>query len=88
MYAPLMKEGTIVINNVAVSCYAVINDHHLAHKAFAPLRYLYDALPSTVLSKQKEGISWYPRMLQTLGGMFLDENSYYPMQAKKLLYTN
>ena len=87
-YAPLTKEGTIVINDVAASCYAVINDHHLAHRAFAPLHYLYNVLPSTLLSKQTEGISWYPRLLQILGSIFLDENSYYPIESKKLLDIN
>ncbi|KAI8483076.1 hypothetical protein Bbelb_392320 [Branchiostoma belcheri] len=38
--APLTKEGTIMADGVAASCYAVF-DHDLSHKAFAPLRLLY-----------------------------------------------
>ena len=83
VYAPLTKEGTIVIDNFAASCYAFINDHHYAHLGFAPLRYLYDMLPSAFIGKQTDGIAWYPRLLQALGGIFLDENSFYPIQARQ-----
>ena len=81
VYAPLTKEGTIIIDNFAASCYAFINDHYYAHLGFAPLRYLYDMLPSAFIGKQTDGIAWYPRLLQALGKIFLDENSFYPIQA-------
>lgn len=39
IYAPLTREGNIVVNSVVASCYAVINDHDLAHMSFAPVRW-------------------------------------------------
>lgn len=39
VYAPLTREGNIVVNSVIASCYALINDHELAHIAFAPFRW-------------------------------------------------
>ena len=87
-YAPLTKEGTIIINDVAASCYAVINDHHFAHLTFGPLRYLYDMLPSAVVGKQAAGISWYPQMLQSLAGIFLDETNFYPMEVQEVVDEN
>ncbi|KAI8485658.1 hypothetical protein Bbelb_366770 [Branchiostoma belcheri] len=38
--APLTKEGTIMADGVAASCYADF-DHGISHTAFAPLRLLY-----------------------------------------------
>lgn len=40
IYAPLTREGNIVVNSVVASCYAVINDQELAHLSFAPVRWL------------------------------------------------
>ena len=80
-YAPLTKEGTVVVNGIVSSCYATINDHDLAHKVFGPLRYINDVLPSFMHKKQKKGISWYPMLLQKFGGFVLDRIDYYPVDA-------
>jgi len=36
--APLTREGTIVVNSVAASCYAVISSQSLAHWGLGPMR--------------------------------------------------
>lgn len=38
VYAPLTKTGTIVVDGVVASCYAVMNNPSLAHAVFAPMR--------------------------------------------------
>ncbi|KAK5649708.1 hypothetical protein RI129_000737 [Pyrocoelia pectoralis] len=38
IYAPLTSVGTIVVNDIIVSCYAVVDSHPLAHFVFAPIR--------------------------------------------------
>ncbi|CAF4201590.1 unnamed protein product, partial [Rotaria sordida] len=40
-YAPLTMKGTLLINNVLASCFANVNNHHLAQYYMAPFRYYY-----------------------------------------------
>ncbi|KAI8483075.1 hypothetical protein Bbelb_392310 [Branchiostoma belcheri] len=66
-YAPLTKEGTIMADGVAASCYADF-DHGLSHKVFAPLRLLYGLKSALGIGgKEKEvfkvGIHWYAKAL-------------------------
>ena len=84
-YAPLTREGTVVVDDVVASCYAVVNDHQFAHATFGPIHYLYDTFNTSLHSKQKQGISWYPSMLQSLGKVFLDESNYKPMKVEDLI---
>jgi hedgehog protein len=45
-FAPLTKEGNLVVNNVLVSCYANINDQSLAHVSFLPVRVYSNVIDS------------------------------------------
>lgn len=68
VYAPLTEAGTIVIDGVLNSCYAVINSHDIAHLAFLPLRLfykiinfipsnIYDILTSDFISSSSSSLS-------------------------------
>ena len=39
--APLTNEGTILVNNIDASCFAMVNNHWLANLAMTPLRLYY-----------------------------------------------
>ncbi|XP_041423290.1 sonic hedgehog protein-like isoform X2 [Xenopus laevis] len=87
-YAPLTAHGTLVIDQVLSSCYALIEEHTWAHLAFAPLRfglslspYLFpkDSSPSPQSHHQPEGIHWYSQLLYQLGTWLLDSNSLHPL---------
>ena len=38
LMAPLTEQGTIIVNNVHASCYALVNSHQVAHWALTPYR--------------------------------------------------
>lgn len=66
--APLTKEGTIVVNSVAASCYAVVNSQSLAHWSLMPMRVwsvLKDqfSTSTTKTSDLQNGVHWYAKTL-------------------------
>ncbi|CAF4389522.1 unnamed protein product [Rotaria sp. Silwood2] len=61
--APLTEEGTLIVNNVAASCYATINSHHAAHAVLAPMRWWYSLFGMSHKSNEAIGIHWFPKIL-------------------------
>jgi hypothetical protein len=65
--APLTEQGTLIVDNVAASCYATINSHHAAHSVLAPMRWWYKLFGSYEASQQTTvGVHWFPAMLYEL----------------------
>lgn len=77
LFAPLTQQGTIVVGGVAASCYAVVDQHQLAHWAFGPLRLMYSLTGSTW--GQGGGVHWYPRALHWLGRKLLHSRHLHPL---------
>lgn len=46
LYAPLTVDGTVVVDDIVASCYAVVNSQWLAHLAFLPVRMVASARAS------------------------------------------
>lgn len=87
-YAPLTAQGTILIDRVLASCYAVIEEHSWAHWAFAPFRLLQGVLAALCPSAEGSpmmgdptapGIHWYSRLLYRIGSWVLDSDSLHPL---------
>ena len=85
-YAPLTLDGTIIVDGALASCYAMIDDHRLAHTALAPMRFLYRSMPSLLRERQGDTLmSWYPTFLETVGRMVLDETHFHPSTVKHVV---
>lgn len=83
-FAPVTAQGTVVVDQVLASCYAVIEDHELAHWALAPVR-LAHWVSSLLFSSQRQvsaqndGVHWYSKILYQLGTWLLDSHSIHPL---------
>ncbi|XP_041823474.1 sonic hedgehog protein A [Melanotaenia boesemani] len=84
-FAPVTTQGTIVVDQVLASCYAVIEDHDLAHWVLAPVRLahwvsslLFSSQPRE--SAQTDGVHWYSKILYQLGTWLLDSHSIHSIE--------
>lgn len=75
--APLTGQGTVVVDGVVASCYAVVDRHALAHLAFSPLRLMHRWTGAA--GHHGDGIHWYARFLRWLGGKLLDSGRLHPL---------
>ncbi|KAL7991848.1 hypothetical protein Chor_016104 [Crotalus horridus] len=76
-YAPLTNHGTLVVDEVVASCFALVQDHHLAQWAFWPLRLYFHWAGHDWT--QPEGVHWYSVLLYRLGQMFLASDSFHQL---------
>jgi hedgehog len=75
VYAPLTRAGTVVVDSIAASCYALVDSQKLAHWSFMPVRvidtmvnWLHSTSPSL---PQTSGIHWYARALYSIKDLIL-----------------
>lgn len=76
-YAPLTRHGTLVVDDVVASCFALVQEQRLAQLAFWPLR-LYHGLAGGPRT-QPEGVHWYSGLLYRLGRLLLAPDSFHPL---------
>lgn len=77
-FAPLTQQGSLVVDGVLASSYAVLEQHAVAHWAFWPLR-LAHRWGWAGGQSQGHGVHWYPRLLHWLGRMVLDSGQLHPL---------
>lgn len=93
VFAPLTSTGTIIVDEVAASCYAVVKSHLLAHVSFSPVR-LFSNLRHSVLALWRgvrflethqtaatvapsEGVHWYAKILYAFARVALPAHWLY-----------
>ena len=57
IYSPLTQDGTVFVDGVLASTYAVVEDHRLAHWAFGPVRFLFSIYQLFWRENQEEGLA-------------------------------
>lgn len=88
VYAPLTMTGTIVVDGVATSCYAFINNVPLAHSAFAPMRGWHEltghfpwlsslSFSDSTNSTMQKGVHLYAQILYNFASLFLSSSTLY-----------
>ncbi|XP_057293894.1 protein hedgehog-like [Hydractinia symbiolongicarpus] len=74
-YAPLTMEGTVVVNDIYASCYAVFPSHSISHAAFYTWRKIYEYIKplfiyvsstTNLFGTESEEYHWYPHMLKSI----------------------
>ena len=65
-FAPLTEEGTILVNGVLASCYALTENQNTAHMSFLPWRKAFDLTKHFTSTKIQTGLHWYVRILRTI----------------------
>lgn len=80
--APLTEQGSILVDGIAASTYAVIRDEWIAHLAFTPIR-LAKRFNSIRWFESQENedtnqtfIHWYPKYLYNYGGYIVQSRLF------------
>ncbi|XP_023289244.1 tiggy-winkle hedgehog protein [Orussus abietinus] len=87
VFAPLTSEGTLLVDDVVASCYAVVESQSVAHLAFFPVR-AWNALARVLLvwraadppvdsSPRSDGIQWYASLLYSISPYVLPAKMFY-----------
>ncbi|XP_029193422.2 desert hedgehog protein-like [Acropora millepora] len=84
-FAPVTEEGTMLVDNVWVSCYADIADHDLAHTLMTPLKRLYSLAPHVLGSKGKYVHGYLRGALRPIGVRIFGEEKFYQSPKNKAL---
>jgi len=85
VYAPITERGTIVVDDVIVSCYAQFSSHSAAHLAMAPLRYFFHVdefigrwiSSSLFADADLDGIHWYAALLSRVADVLLPKHFWW-----------
>ncbi|CAF1092144.1 unnamed protein product [Didymodactylos carnosus] len=74
-YTPMTSKGTLIVNDIAASCYSNVVSHNLAHNILAPLRWWYSVGKFLAIREPFEhvenGIHWIPKTLLDLTREYL-----------------
>ena len=69
-FAPLTEEGTVLVNGIMASCYALTENHDMAHLSFLPWRAVNGIFNQFGNNGIQTGEHWYVHMLRTINRLF------------------
>lgn len=80
--APLTREGTVIVDTVAASCYALVNSQSLAHISFMPFRTMktvsnWFSSTSQPKASNQIGVNWYAKALYNIKDYVLPDKYVY-----------
>lgn len=82
VFAPLTREGTVIVDSIAASCYALVDSQSIAHWSFMPYRFINKI--THWLSQEDEpaiprrsGIHWYAQFLYSIKDYVLPSSMQY-----------
>jgi len=79
VFAPLTSSGTIVVDGVVVSCYALVSSHQLAHVAMAPMRLAAPTCSWWNCYGNIDGVHWYAQFMRRVAeSLFPDSQLWFP----------
>jgi len=78
VFAPLTSTGTIVVDGVAASCYALVSSHRVAHWSMAPVRLAAGACSWWTCQENTaslvDGVHWYAQFLRRFTEFLLPDS--------------
>ncbi|XP_068740613.1 uncharacterized protein [Montipora capricornis] len=84
-FAPVTEEGTMLVDNVWVSCYADLADHDLADTLMTPLKRLYGLAPHVLGPRGMYVHKYLKGVLRPIGVRIFGEETFYQNTQKKVL---
>lgn len=84
-FAPVTQEGTMLVDNVWVSCYADIADHDLADSLMAPLKSFYGLAPGVLGTRGKYVHRYLKQALRPIGVRIFGKEKFYQSPQKEVL---
>jgi hedgehog protein len=84
VYAPLTTEGTIVVDGIVASCYAVVDSQWIAQWSYVPfriyasfMRLFSENVTARSVSQRPVGVHWYANILYAIAQYVLPNNMLY-----------
>lgn len=76
-FAPVTREGTMIVDGVWVSCYADIVDHDLVDSFMSPLKSLYNMAPQMLGARGTFVHGYLKQVLRPIGLRLLGKEKFY-----------
>jgi len=84
-FAPVTQEGTMIVDDVWVSCYADIADHALADSLMTPLKRFYGLAPNLLGAGGKYVHGYLKGVLRPIGVTIFGKEKFYQSPQKEVL---